>query len=130
MKKKILLTAVFAAVLFLLSSNTVSSQTMYFCESVDKSGYPVSESSVFNISSSGGYLYTLVRLPYEISCREVKLVIYRNDNYDNTIYISTERDWTWFWKQITFYKSGNYTIYAYDCSDYLLTSGNVRIQYK
>lgn len=130
MTKKIFLTAVFAALVFLLSSKTTSSQTMYFCEGVDKSGYPISESSVFNISSSGGYLYTLVRLPYEISCREVKLVIYRNDNYDNTIYIDTEKDWTWFWKQITFYKSGYYTIYAYDCSDYLLTSGNVRIQYK
>jgi len=130
MKKKLVL--ILGAVIFSLFfiTESASSQTMYFCEGVDKSGYPITESSVFNISSSGGYLYVLVRLPYEIACRSVKLEIYRNGNFDNTIYIDTEKNWEWFWKQITFYKTGNYKIYAYDCFDYLLTSGSVKINYK
>ena len=47
--------------------------------------------------------------------------------YDNTIYQDTEKDWTWFWQKITFYKSGDYDIYAYDGNDNLLTSGYLRI---
>jgi hypothetical protein len=129
MFKKSFLLGIFAAVALTLSASVSYSQSIYFCEGVDKSGYPISESSTFNIPSSGGYLYTLVRLPYEAACREMKLVIYRNGDYDNTIYIDTEKDWTWFWKKVTFYKSGSYTIYAYDCFDYMLTSGSVKIQY-
>lgn len=128
LNKKYLL-ALFAAMVLVFAAAESSSQSIYFCEGVDKSGYPISESSTFNIPSSGGYLYTLVRLPYEVACREVKLVIYRNGDYDNTIYIDTEKDWTWFWKQVTFYKSGSYSIYVYDSFDYMLTSGSVRIQY-
>lgn len=129
MFKKSFLLGIFAAVVLMISTAASNSQSIYFCEGVDKSGYPISEASTFNIPSSGGYLYTLVRLPYEVACREVKLDIYRNGEYDNTIYIDTEKDWAWFWKKITFYKSGNYSIYVYDCFDYMLTSGSVKIQY-
>lgn len=128
MKKLYLLGFVFMALLFV--SNSASSQTLYFCEGVDADGYPITASKTFNISSSGGYLYALVRMPYEIGCRSIRLEIYRDGAYDNTIYIDTETNWTWFWKKITFYKNGNYSFDVYDCYDYLLTSGNVRINYK
>jgi hypothetical protein len=129
MIKKILTVSFLALVFFAFSENS-SSQTMYFCEGVSNDGYPITESSVFNIGSGGGYVYVLVRLPYEIACRSVRFEIYRNGEYDNTIYLDTEKNWVWFWKQVTFYKSGNYTVYAYDCFDYMLTSGSVKIQYK
>lgn len=129
MIKKILTGSFLALVFFAFSENS-SSQTMYFCEGVSNDGYPQTESSVFNIGSGGGYVYVLVRLPYEIACRSVRYEIYRNGEYDNTIYLDTEKNWVWFWKQVTFYKSGNYTVYAYDCFDYMLTSGSVKIQYK
>lgn len=116
------------AVLFLAFTTIAKSQTMYFCEDVDSQGYPISESSTFTIGSNGGYLDVLVRLPYELNCRSIRYEIYRNGDYDNTIYQDSQNNWVWFYKQITFYKSGNYTVYCIDCYDVTLASGNLRIQ--
>jgi hypothetical protein len=127
--KKIISLAVLALALFALNSS-VNAQSIYFCESVTSDGYPVTESSVFNISRDGGYLSVLVRLPYEVACRSVRFEIYRGGAYDNTIYMDTEKNWVWFYKDITFYKTGTYSIYVYDCFDYMLTSGSVKIQYR
>jgi hypothetical protein len=118
------------AVALLVVTNSAKAQTMYFCEDVDGDGYPRGESSVFNISSSGGYLDVLVRLPYDLGCRSVSFEIYRNGDYDNTIYMDTERNWVWFYKQITFYKSGSYKIYAVDCNGTTLASGTLKIQFR
>jgi len=112
--------------LFCVSANA---QTIYFCEGVDDDGYPISEASSFTIPDNGGYLYVLVRLPYEVDCKSVKLEIYRNGDYDNTVYVDTENDWVWFWKQITFYKRGTYKFYVYDCDDYELVTGKVKIDF-
>jgi hypothetical protein len=103
---------------------------MYFCEGVDNSGYPITESDVFTIRNEGDFVYVLVRLPYEVACYSVRFEIYRNGAYDNTIYLDTEKNWAWFWKKIEFYKSGRYTFYCYDCFDYMLTSGSVRIDWR
>jgi hypothetical protein len=54
---------------------------------------------------------------------------YRNGDYDNTIYQDTERDWVWFYKQITFYKPGNYSIDVYDSYGSRLVTGYVKVQY-
>lgn len=123
---KIFLAAVICS---LFSIAAVNAQEIYFCEGVDDDGYPISESSSFTIPEDGGYLYVLVRLPYEVDCRSVRFEIYRNGDYDNTVYVDTESNWVWFWKQITFYKRGDYKFYAYDCYDDLLTSGSVEIRY-
>jgi hypothetical protein len=119
--------ALVIAVLF--SFSTVKAQDIYFCEGVDDDGYPISEASSFTIPDDGGYLYVLVRLPYEVDCRSVSFEIYRNGDYDNTVYVDTERNWVWFWKQITFYKRGDYKFYIYDCNEELLTTGSVEIDY-
>lgn len=128
--KKIIALGIFSFALFLLSNSNSYSQTLYFCEGVDNDGYPISAASTFNISSNGSYLYVLARLPFKAECNSMKLVIYRNGDYDNTIYIDTEYDWTWFWKKVTFYKSGNYDIYLYDCFGESLASKSLRINYK
>lgn len=128
--KKIIALGIFSLALFLFSNSNSYSQTLYFCEGVDDDGYPISAASTFNISSKGSYLYVLARLPYAAECRSMKLVIYRNGDYDNTIYIDTEYDWTWFWKKVTFYKSGDYDIYLYDCYDLNLASKSLRINVK
>jgi len=112
--------------LFIVSANP---QSIYFCEGVDDDGYAIDEASSFTIPDGGGYLYVLVRLPYEIACESARFEIYRNGDYDNTIYADTETEWVWFWKQITFYKRGTYEIYVYDCYDYELTSGTVKINF-
>jgi len=115
--------------LLLILVTSVDAQTLYFCEGVDDDGYPITEASSFTIPDDGGYLYALVRLPYELDCSSVSFEIYRNGDYDNTIYLDTEHNWVWFWKQITFYKRGTYKFYVYDCYDELLTSGSVDIDF-
>ena len=129
MLKKLTVVSLFLLALLAVTGNT-NSQSIYFCEGVTDDGYPITESSTFNIGSGGGYVYVLVRLPYEIACRSVRLEIYRNGAYDNTIYVDTEKNWVWFWKKVTFYDSGNFTVYVYDCFDYNLTSGSVRINFR
>ncbi len=129
MIKKIFTISLFALALLVVSQKT-NAQSMYFCEDVTSDGYPITESSTFNIGSNGGYVYCLVRLPYEVACRTVRFEVYRNGAYDNTIYVDTEKNWVWFYKKITFYNSGDFSIYAYDCFDYQLTSGSVRINFK
>ncbi|NWG28326.1 MAG: hypothetical protein HXY48_07300 [Ignavibacteriaceae bacterium] len=115
---------------FMLFISAVNAQTMYFCEGVDEDGYPINEATSFTIPPDGGYLYVLIRLPYEVDCKSVRFVIYRNGDYDNTIYVDTEYNWSWFWKKITFYKRGTYDIYAYDCYDYELAYDVLRINYE
>jgi len=118
------------SLLIFVFTSAITSQSIYFCEGVDDDGYAINESSSFTIPRDGGYLYVLVRLPYEIECSSVRYEIYRNGDYDNTIYLDTDEDWVWFWKQITFYKRGTYDIYVLDCYDYELAYGTVKISYK
>jgi hypothetical protein len=131
--KKVLL-FVFLVVGCIALSQSLKAQSLYFCESVDKDGYPVGESTVFTIPSAGGYLNFLVRLPYTADVTSVRYEIYKVDpygteSYDNTIYQDVEKNWVWFWKQVTFYNTGNYNVYVYDSNNYLLTSGTVKIKY-
>jgi len=127
-KKLLFLVILFGG--FLILTESSYSQTMYFCENVDSYGYPITESDVFTIRNEGDYVYCLVRLPYEVACYSVRFEIYRNGAYDNTIYLDTEKSWVWFYKKVSFYKSGNYSFYCYDCFDYMLTSGSVRINWR
>ena len=129
MSKKLLFLAIIVIAFFAITKSS-STQTLYFCEGVDDRGYPITESSTFTIRNEGDFVYVLVRLPYEVACYSVRFEVYRNGAYDNTIYLDTEKNWQWFWKKINFYKSGDYTFYAYDCFDYMLTSGSVRINWR
>ncbi len=122
----------FAVIVFVLSIsfgllNQSYSQSISFCEGVNDDGEPTNPSSKFTIPASGGYLYVLVDLGYEVDCSSVDFEIYRNGKYDNTISMDTKDNWTWFYKQITFYKSGEFTIDVYDCNDDLIVSGSVDI---
>lgn len=133
MKK--LYTLVYALALIFALNSFAHAQTLSFCEDVDSKGTPIGYSSTFNIGSGGGYLYFLVNLPYKLNSRSVKYDIFKLDSYgnekfDNTIYQDTELSWDYFYKQVTFYSSGTYNIYVYDTSDYMLASGQIRIQYR
>ncbi len=125
---------VIAIFLFTGISRYSYSQSLQFCEDVSESGYPVSPSSVFNISDKGGYLKFLVNLPYRVGTRSVSYEIYRVDadgyeSYDNTIYQDVEPSWAWFWKEVTFYSAGRYNVYVYDADKNFLASETVRIQF-
>ena len=107
--------------------NNSSAQSIYFCEGVDSDGQPQSANTKFTIPKDGGYLYVLVRLPYDYNCSFADFEIYYNGVYDNTISMDTKENWTWFWKQITFLDSGEYVIDVYDCNDDLVVSGTLQI---
>ncbi len=118
----------------LISANYSFSQSLQFCEDVNDEGEPKNSSSVFNIDSKGGYLKLLTNLPYRVGTSSVSYQIYKIDddgveNYDNTIVQEVDPSWTWFWKEITFYKAGRYKVEVYDGDRNYLTSAQVRIQY-
>lgn len=118
-----------------LGINTSYSQTLDFCEDVSSDGDALSSSSVFNIGSNGGYFKFLVKIPYRIGTSSVSYEVYKVDSdgyesYDNTIYQDVEPSWTWFYKEVTFYKAGRYNIYVYDGDKNFIVSETVRVQYK
>ena len=117
------------------SINSVSAQTMQFCENVSSDGQAITASTLFNIDATkGGYLKILVNMPYRLGSDQVIYEVYEVDpdgqeKYDNTIYQDASSDWTWFWKEVTFYKAGRYNVFVYDRERNFITSGQVRIQY-
>ncbi|MCB0726824.1 MAG: hypothetical protein KDD00_05135 [Ignavibacteriae bacterium] len=124
----------FTVLLIFILCNTSYSQSLQFCEDVSKDGVPLNTSTVFNISTEGGYLKCLTTLPYRVGTTEVSYEIYKVDSdgyesYDNTIYQDVDASWTWFWKEITFYKAGRYNINVYDGDKNFLASAQIRIQY-
>lgn len=136
MKKTIF--KIFLATLIYISFNgivsTCNSQTLDFCEEVSSNGEAIGSSSVFNIGKNGGYFNFLVKIPYRIGTSSVSYEVYKVDSdgyesYDNTIYQDVEPSWTWFYKQVTFYKAGRYNIFVYDGDKNFIVSETVRVQY-
>jgi len=126
--------AAFVLTFAFITLSKVSAQTIQFCESVTGTGEAVSPSTLFNIDSKGGYLKILVTMPYSLGSDQVIYEIYEVDpdgqeKYDNTIYQDASSDWTWFWKEVTFYKAGRFNVFVYDRERNFITSGQVRIQY-
>jgi hypothetical protein len=126
--KKIILHALF---LFLFPL-TIFSQRVVFCEKVNSFGKPENESSIFNIGSNGGYFKVLVTLKNKVESKKVVFDIYKIDgkkkSLDNTIKMEVNPALTWFYKEITFYKEGEYQVYVYDEKDKLLGVGNVQVR--
>jgi hypothetical protein len=129
------LTTILFIILFTTGfGKVVHAQSLYFCEGVDENGKPVNESNTFTIPSDGGYLYFLVKLPEEVNCTTVKYKLYKivgsGEEYSTTIYQEDMKsNWTWFWKQVTFYQSGDYNVYVVDCKGVTLASAKVKIQF-
>jgi hypothetical protein len=117
----------------LLLPFAVFSQQMTFCESVDKNGNAVNPSSYFTVSKDGGFMQVLVKLNGKLESTQVVFDIYHveektgKDNFENSIRLKTQAEWTWFSKEVTFYKNGDYKIYVYDQKDRLLSVGKVKI---
>ncbi len=123
------------AVLFILALSTGFSQSLHFCEGVNDQGQPVNSSSTFKIDRNGGYFFFLVQLPYQINCTSVKFKIYKrgpsgNLTFDTSISTDTERNWSWFWKQVTFTKPGNFEVEVVDCNGNSIVSRSVKVEYR
>ena len=125
----------FSLVFFLLTISSLNAQTVYFCEGVDDDGYPINSSTSFTISRSGGYFYVLTRLGYKCETSHVYLDFYKINSrgkevFEETLEMDTKPDWSWFWKEVTFYDPGNYIVYIADEWGYPLAEGEVRISFK
>jgi hypothetical protein len=110
------------------------SQQVIFCEDVDASGNPKATSDVFTIGQEGGFFKILVRLNKQVSCKKVIFDIYKIEKgkeiFDNTLRMDIRPELTWFFKEITFFKQGDFHVYIYDERDKLLGVGKVTIKFR
>jgi hypothetical protein len=135
MNKKSLVIISFMVILFSIS-NISFSQTLKFCTDYNDDGHAINPGSTFYIPSSGGYIYFLVNLPYDLNCTYVSYEIYTVDEYNYESYSTTidqtgmGKNWVWFAKKVTFYDRGYYHVYVRDCFNYVLTDSYVTIYFK
>ncbi|HNQ61944.1 MAG TPA: hypothetical protein PKJ62_06105 [Bacteroidia bacterium] len=123
----------FLFLFFTISVQTTYSQKLTFCENVDGSGKISGASDVFTIGNSGGYFQLMVNMPGTVSSRHVLFDVYwvnpesRKELFENSIRVPVDPNWTWFKKEVTFYKAGEYIVYVYNDQDHLISSGKVKI---
>ena len=121
----------FVIIFLLLIPTLLSAQQVFFCESVDRLGIPKNASKEFTIGSDGGFIKILVKQNKEIGSENVVFDVYKLENgkehFNNTLKMSIQPAVTWFYKEITFFKSGDYNVYVYDERDKLLGVGTVKI---
>jgi hypothetical protein len=120
------------AILFLFISSLSFSQTLIFCEKVSNDGKYEKPSHIFRISRDGGYFQFLAILDKPVNTTEVKIDIFRVDDagkesFDATVTVNVEKEWFWFSRQVSFFKGGDYTVYAYTAEDKLLCTGMVKV---
>lgn len=109
------------------------SQKLTFCESVDSSGNAKNEGTSFTIHKNGGFFNMLVTAPHGINSMFITYDIFKTDSAGKEIFESTikqiiQPDFTWFSKEISFYKAGIYNVYVYDDRDRLLCVGKLTIK--
>jgi hypothetical protein len=106
-------------------------QQVIFCEGVDRTGNPKNSSTEFTISNGGGFVKILVRLNKKVESHtavfDVYRIVNRKEIFDNSLSMDIFPALTWFYKEITFYKEGDYHVYVYDEKDKMLGLGEVKI---
>jgi hypothetical protein len=121
-------------ILFLLIPFLANAQMVIFCENVDHIGNPKNESSEFTVSKKGGFLKLLVRLGRKANTNSVVIDIFRvkddKRELDNSIKMTINPFMTWFYKEVTFFKEGEYQVNVYDEKGKMLAVGKVLIKVK
>jgi len=120
-------------ILFLLPFS-LAAQQVIFCEQVDEMGRPRNASNEFTIGNEGGFFKILVKLNEQVSSNEVTFDVYKvsegTKHFDISLRMDVKPSLTWFFKEITFYKPGEYQVYVYSDRDKLLGVGHVVIHMK
>lgn len=115
-------------------SLTSKSQDVIFCEKVDHIGNGINQSNHFDISKKGGFFNVLYKQKTSINCEEVTFDIYHLDNKEetfmSTVKMKVDPKANWFYKEITFFKSGIYRVYLFSEKDKMLGVGKVEIVIK
>ena len=109
------------------------SQQVTFCENVDATGKVTNASDHFKISKKGGFIKILVNYKKPINSNLVVFDIYSVKNkkevFENSIRMKTNTFNTWFYKELTFFKEGEFVIYVYNEVDQLLGVGKVTLAF-
>lgn len=120
--------------LFCFSVFSLRAQDVIFCEKVKTDGTPVNPSNYFTISKKGGFFNVLVKHLNSIVSEEVTFDIYlmieNKETFINSVKMKVNPESTWFYKEITFYKSGVYRVYVYNENDKLLGVGKMQTTVK
>src|SRR3954471_24185835 len=109
------------------------SQEVVFCEKVDASGHYSNASEKFKISKKGGYVKIFVDCKKRINTQFVIFDVYSKKDgkevFESSIRMNTNPFNNWFYKELTFYKEGEFIIYVYDERDQMLGVGKVSLSY-
>jgi hypothetical protein len=109
-------------------------QDVTFCEKVDNSGTGTSISTRFKISRKGGTIKMLVHCGKKIGSDEVVFDIYSlkdgKEKFENSIRMATDPFNSWFYKELTFYKEGDFLVYVYDNRDQVIGVGKVTLTFR
>jgi hypothetical protein len=109
-------------------------QEVKFCEKVDKSGNAINVSEHFNISRKGGLIKMLVHCGKRVNSSEVIFDVYSlkdgKEKFENTIRMSVNPLDTWFYKELSFFKEGDFIVYVYDEKDQLLGTGKLTLVFR
>ncbi len=109
-----------------------NAQQVIFCEQVDNFGNPKNASKEFSISEKGGFFKILVKLNKKVDAGKIIFDVYSmkesKEIFHNSLRMEVKPDLTWFFKEITFFKPGEYHVYVYDYRDQLLGVGQVLIK--
>ena len=122
----------FTLFVLILSSNSFS-QSLIFCESVDKYGHEINPADTFDISWQGGTLCVLLKTGHTLNTDSVNLEIYDVDSageavLNGKITIDVQKNWLFCWKKLLFKDDGRYKINAYSAENILLGTGELFIR--
>ncbi len=121
-------------ILFLLLVKMGSAQySLTFCENVNNDGKALHPSNFFMISDKGSALKFLVKADEGFKTDKMDFrIFYINDSGKeeeiSKLPQKLEPNWTYTWKEVVFFDSGNYRVKVYDSNGTYLTSANVNVK--
>ena len=120
------------AIILFFIPGILFSQSLIFCEKVSSDGKIEKPSHIFRIGREGGYFQFVAMLDKPVNTTEVKMDIFLVDesgkeSFDATVTVKVQKEWVWFSREVSFFKGGDYTVYAYTAEDRLLCTGMVKV---
>lgn len=121
-------------VAFLLIAKIGSAQyTLTFCENVNNEGKAMHPSTSFMISPKGSALKFLLKSDEGFKTEKMDFRIFYINDAGKEEEISKlaqrlEPNWTYTWKEVVFFDSGNYRVKVYDSNGMYLTSANINVK--
>ncbi|MEI6817479.1 MAG: hypothetical protein WCL14_12785 [Bacteroidota bacterium] len=124
--------AVIGAFLSIFVYSSALSQSLIFCESVDKYGKPNNPSDTFDVDTSGSIITVLVKPGHSLNTSYIQYEIYAFDDtlaiYNNMERQDVHCDWLFCWQRFSFKDEGKYRITAYTDDNVTLGSGELYIK--